>query len=85
MQILTRYAPILFVLLLLLASGVLLYSQTGDRLAHTPEDALGDMTGIGLPIGIPAPEIEGKDIDGNWFKLSDHRGKVVLLDCWVDH
>jgi hypothetical protein len=32
--------------------------------------------------GKPAPEIEGKDLDGVPFKLSDYRGKVVLLDFW---
>jgi thiol-disulfide isomerase/thioredoxin len=32
-----------------------------------------------LAIGQIAPEIEGTDADGKPFKLSDHRGKVVLL------
>ena len=27
-----------------------------------------------------APEIQGEDTEGNFFKLSDYRGKVVLLD-----
>jgi len=35
-----------------------------------------------LAIGSPAPEIAGVDIDGVQFKLSDYRGKVVLLDFW---
>jgi hypothetical protein len=29
-----------------------------------------------------APEIEAEDIDGKTFKLSDYRGKVVMLDFW---
>jgi hypothetical protein len=29
-----------------------------------------------------APEIEGIDMDGQKFKLSDYRGKVVVLDFW---
>jgi hypothetical protein len=33
-------------------------------------------------VGKPAPDIEGEDIDGVKFKLSDYRGKVVLLDFW---
>lgn len=33
-------------------------------------------------VGKPAPEIEGNDIEGKTFKLSDYRGKVVLLDYW---
>jgi cytochrome oxidase Cu insertion factor (SCO1/SenC/PrrC family) len=35
-----------------------------------------------LVIGKVTPEIEGEDIDGKRFKLSDYRGKVVLLDFW---
>jgi peroxiredoxin len=35
-----------------------------------------------LAIGKVAPDIEGEDIDGRRFKLSDYRGKVVLLDFW---
>ncbi len=33
-------------------------------------------------IGKPAQEIAGKDLDGVAFKLTDYRGKVVLLDFW---
>ncbi len=35
-----------------------------------------------LVVGKEAPDIEGEDIDGNKFRLSDYRGKVVLLDFW---
>ena len=37
-----------------------------------------------LQVGKIAPEIEGPDIDGVTFKLSDYRGKVVMLDFWGD-
>ncbi|MFK7768315.1 MAG: peroxiredoxin family protein [Mariniblastus sp.] len=37
-----------------------------------------------LAIGKTAPEIVAKDLDGVEFKLSDYRGKVVLLDFWGD-
>jgi len=37
-----------------------------------------------LGIGKTAPEIEGEDVDGKKFKLSDYRGKVVVLDFWGD-
>jgi len=35
-----------------------------------------------LQVGKPAPDIVGKDLDGVEFRLSDYRGKVVLLDFW---
>ena len=35
-----------------------------------------------LSVGREAPDIEGEDQDGKRFKLSDYRGKVVLLDFW---
>lgn len=42
---------------------------------HNPKD---------LEIGKKAPEIEGKDVNGKSFKLSEYRGKVVVLDFWGD-
>lgn len=35
-----------------------------------------------LRVGKEAPEITGPDLDGKEFKLSDYRGKVILLDFW---
>lgn len=37
-----------------------------------------------LSIGKEAPDIVGNDVDGEAFKLSDYRGKVVFLDFWGD-
>jgi hypothetical protein len=38
-----------------------------------------------LVVGKVAPDIEGEDQDGKRFKLSDYRGKVVLLDFWGEY
>ncbi len=35
-----------------------------------------------LAVGKAAPEIEGEDLDGKQFKLSEYRGKIVLVDFW---
>ncbi len=35
-----------------------------------------------LAIGKTAPDIEGQDLDGIEFKLSDYRGKIVVLVFW---
>ena len=37
-----------------------------------------------LSLGCVAPDIEGSDLDGKDFALSDYRGKVVMLDFWGD-
>ena len=35
-----------------------------------------------LLVGKEAPDIEGVNQDGRRFKLSDYKGRVVLLDFW---
>jgi tetratricopeptide (TPR) repeat protein len=35
-----------------------------------------------LAVGKTAPDIVADDLDGKSFKLSDYRGKVVVLDFW---
>lgn len=35
-----------------------------------------------LSVGKVAPDIEAEDLDGKKFKLSDYRGKVVMIDFW---
>jgi AhpC/TSA family len=37
-----------------------------------------------LSTGLTAPEISGEDQDGKQMKLSDYKGKVVLLDFWSE-
>jgi hypothetical protein len=37
-----------------------------------------------LAIGRIAPDIEGADSDDKPFKLSDYRGRVVVLDFWAE-
>jgi thiol-disulfide isomerase/thioredoxin len=36
-----------------------------------------------LSIGRPAPELTGRTLDGKEVRLSDYRGKVVVLDIWA--
>jgi hypothetical protein len=55
----------------------------GDRtLGKMAESALFELRY--LQIGKMAPDIEGPDIDGRKLRLSDYRGKVVVLDFWGD-
>ena len=35
-----------------------------------------------LTVGMMAPDISGEDLDGFEFRLSDYRGKIVMLDFW---
>jgi hypothetical protein len=52
----------------------------GDTVTERAKTQLFEIRGLG--IGKHAPDIEGEDQDGKRFKLSDYRGKVVLLDFW---
>ena len=48
------------------------------------ELAKDEITGLKtLSIGNTAPELEGTTLDGKKVKLSDYKGKVVLLDVWA--
>ena len=56
-----------------------------SRLGH--QETIADaarmqLNDLRLSVGSVAPEIEGQDIDGLPMKLSDHRGKVVVLSFW---
>ena len=68
-----------------------LFETAADKFADVPmyaEETLGDAAKgqlfeiRNLGIGKTAPEIEGVDLDGTPFKLSDYRGKVVVIDFW---
>jgi hypothetical protein len=50
------------------------------------EKAAPELFGIRyLSVGKVAPDIDGEDQYGVRFKLSDYRGKVVLLDFWSEY
>ena len=52
----------------------------GFKLSDFAAKMLFEMTN--LQVGCEAPEIEGKDADGVNFKLSDYRGKYVIVIFW---
>jgi len=56
-----------------------------DFADQKPPPAKGPTTpGVsGPPIGKRAPEIVGEDLDGKSMKLSDYRGKVVVIEFWA--
>jgi peroxiredoxin len=60
---------VLFISILLLSA--IAYSYTdGTALAE-------------MPTNIPAPDFTLQDIDGNTHRLSDYRGKVVVINFWA--
>jgi hypothetical protein len=52
----------------------------GDKMANVADGAMFSLKF--LRPGKPVPEIEGPDMDGKTFKISDYKGKVVMLDFW---
>ena len=71
-----RTGPVLVGLASVLAVAVGCSSWNSQTTAPNP--------GPNAPValGKPAPDITGEDIEGTSFKLSDYRGKVVMLDFW---
>lgn len=52
------------------------------RIGEAAEIALFEIQNLSM--GCVAPNIEGRDLDGEEFSLNDYRGKVVMLDFWGD-
>jgi thiol-disulfide isomerase/thioredoxin len=49
----------------------------------TPKDEPKGGGGGALAVGAKAPDAASVDVDGNAVKLSDYKGKVVVLDFWA--
>ena len=73
-------APLVF-LPLLLCVAIALHGCNQFRSAKVADNSAYALAGEPA-FGRAAPEIEGQDLDGVRFKLSDYRGKVVVLDFW---
>jgi hypothetical protein len=56
-------------------------SPGNKQLAEQAKNELAEMKVRG--IGKPVPDIVGDDLDSKAFKLSDYKGKVVLIDFWA--
>jgi thiol-disulfide isomerase/thioredoxin len=57
---------------------------SGAKTPELGERAAGELFQMQhLSIGCKTPQIEGEDIDGKPMKLSDFRGKVVLISFWA--
>lgn len=70
-----------------------LFERAADKFADVKSGFRGTVGSIAkrelfdlrnLSVGKPAPDVEGEDQDGQKFKLSDYKGKVVLLDFWSE-
>jgi hypothetical protein len=59
-----------------------LAKQQAEKAAKAPRPEQPPGPPPELAIGKAAPEITGEDIDGKPLKLSDYKGKVVVLDFW---
>ena len=73
---------------MMLAALLLSIGCHENNLVKKPDSFEGEFNPSGAEVGVGvgklAPEIKGKDLDGVEFKLSDYRGKVVMLDFWGD-
>ena len=65
---------------LLLALGL---APAGCGKDNKPRPPAGAAPATGVRVGRQAPEIAGVDEEGRPLRLSDYRGKVVVLDFWA--
>src|SRR5580765_3370097 len=70
-----RQIPVFCCLLLLFALSSLAAQTNTAKSDQKPAQLF-------APVGKEVPDIEGEDLDGKPFKLSDYRGKVVMLTFW---
>lgn len=78
-----KYLPLVIVIGIVVAAIVILQ----NNLTQDGEENLGIIQPIegeiGFGLGQIAPDFALKDSNGNVVKLSDHRGKVVLVNFWA--
>jgi len=65
----------IFPVLIIVALGAILFPV----LSRAADDA----SGVKGLVGKPAPEINLTTVDQKSFKLSDHKGKVIVVDLWA--
>ena len=69
---------------LLLNDCVDKYADVKNGRRKISETASAKLARMNLQVGKIAPDIVGVDLDDVEFKLSDYRGKVVVIDFWGD-
>ncbi len=58
------------------------YAELHTRALVEKERVVAKRPKSDFAVGKKAPDFEGEDQDGKTFKLSDYRGKVVVVDFW---
>jgi peroxiredoxin len=74
-----RNVIILIVVVLVVAGMIYL----GARISRSQKAGLEPPTAAEVAVGQPAPEFQLKTLDGKTAKLSDYKGKAVLLNFWA--
>ncbi len=66
---------------MLAVAAWVVFAQTGCETGE-PAVSQSEFTATGLRKGYMALDVEGSDLEGTPMRLSDFRGKVVVLEFW---
>ena len=70
-------------IILFLTLGLFSYNPNITQETEVNNNSENDISIVGLNIGDIAPELNFKSPEGNSYKLSELKGKVVLIDFWA--
>ncbi|MBS1528785.1 MAG: TlpA family protein disulfide reductase [Bacteroidetes bacterium] len=74
--------PAIAIAALLTATSLRAQSEYDTALANCPKQTLLDVNTSGCLVGVQAPDFTAKTVDGKSIRLSDLKGKVVVLNFW---
>ena len=72
-----------FYAMLMIGTGLVSIGIMLSMLLNNPSASTQDLSAVPVQVDYPAPELTLTDLSGNTVSLTDHPGKVVLVNLWA--